>query len=124
MKKRLLADIAERVIWTFIQGAAATLMLSGFLDIEAWKAAAVGGVAAVLALVKGTAASQIGSPISAATLPKTLETTGTLATDVVGEVSEVVDEAVDDAMTILDKIEDKAAKSPTKPKRTIRKKAT
>jgi hypothetical protein len=119
MKKRLLLDIAERVFWTFIQGASATLLLSGFLDTEAWKAACVGGVAAVLALVKGTAASQVGSPISAATLPKTLESTGTLATDVVSEVADVVEGAADDAMAILDEIEDKAAK----PKRAPRKKA-
>ncbi len=122
MKKRLLLDIAERVIWTFIQGATATLLLSGFLDTAAWKAACVGGVAAVLALVKGTAASKMGSPISAATLPKTVETTGTLATEVVGQVTEVVEGAADEALKILDEIEDKAAQPP-KPKRAPRKKA-
>ena len=70
MKRRLILDIAERVAWTFIQGAVSTLLLSGFLDTAAWKAAVVGGVAAVLALIKGTAASHVGSPATAATLPK------------------------------------------------------
>lgn len=69
MNRRLILDILERVGWTFIQGATSTLILSGFLEVDAWKAAAVGGVAAVLAFVKGLAASKVGSPISAATLP-------------------------------------------------------
>lgn len=69
MTKKLFIDIAERSVWTFIQGATSVLLLSGFLDTAAWKAAVVGGVAAVLALVKGTAASRIGSPATAATLP-------------------------------------------------------
>lgn len=116
MKRRLLIDIAERIFWTFIEGASATLLLSGFLNVAAWKASVVGGVAAVLALVKGTAASKVGSPITAATLPRTMESSGTLATDVVAGVSEAVEGVADDAMKILDDIEDQAVPKVRRPK--------
>jgi hypothetical protein len=96
MTRRLFLDILERVFWTFIQGAASTLLLSDFLGIEAWKAAAVGGAAAVLALIKGIAASRMGDPGSGATLPAIVTTAGTVTGTVVGTTGEVVGEIVGD----------------------------
>ena len=63
-------DAAERVGWTFLQGALATGSLEQLAtgDLDAWRAAAVGGVAAVLALVKAIAARRVGDVHSAATL--------------------------------------------------------
>lgn len=116
MNRRLFIDIAERVFWTFLQGASSTLILTGFLEIEAWKAAIVGGVAAVLALVKGIAASKVGSPVSAATLPSLTEAVAIVSGQVsgqvmdstgaiVGEVSGTVEGAVEEAMALLDSID-------------------
>lgn len=86
MKKRLIYDMAERVIWTFIQGTSSTLLLSGFLGISAWKAGVIGGGAAVLAMVKGVAAVHVGNPATAATLPATVEAVATVAGSLTGQV--------------------------------------
>lgn len=102
MTKRLLLDILERTFWTFIQGTSSTLLLAGFLGIDAWKAAIVGGLAAVIAMVKGIAASRLGEVGTAATLPGVVApvgtvvgtvttTTGRVVGDVVGTVSEILD---------------------------------
>jgi len=64
-----LLDMAERVIWTFVQAFAATLVLSSQLDMSTLKAAGLAGIAAVLAVIKALAASQIGQKGTAATLP-------------------------------------------------------
>jgi hypothetical protein len=80
MRKRYLRDVLERVAWTFLQAFAATLIASGFFsvdnvtDLSILQKAGVAGVAAVLSLLKGVVASQIGSPYTAATLPATAET--------------------------------------------------
>lgn len=94
MRKRLLLDIAERVAWTFIQGAAATLLLSGFLNIAAWKAAAIGGVAACLSMLKGLAASRLGVLGTASTLPAAAVATGEVVGEVVGTVVDTAGEVV------------------------------
>lgn len=92
MNRRLFLDIVERVGWTFLQGATSTLILADFLEVDAWKAAAVGGLAAVLAFVKGLAASRVGSPLSAATLPALPPSTSVVVGQVLGPVGEKVGE--------------------------------
>lgn len=92
MNRRLILDIVERVGWTFIEGATSTLILADFLEVDTWKAAVVGGLAAVLAFVKGLAASKVGSPISAATLPALPPSTSVVVGQVLGPVGEVVGE--------------------------------
>ena len=65
-------DLAERVIWTFLGGTAAMVVAAGpadMLDASFWKAAGVGGLAAVVTLVKGLAARKIGAKNSASTAP-------------------------------------------------------
>lgn len=63
-------DAAERVGWTFLQGSLATGSLEQLAtgDLDAWRAASVGGIAAVLALLKAIAARRMGDHHSAATL--------------------------------------------------------
>lgn len=85
MRRRLVLDIGERAGWTFVQGATSTLLLQGFLGVAAWKAAVVGGVAALIAALKGLAATKVGAP-SAATLPAALEATGAVVGSVTGTV--------------------------------------
>lgn len=63
----LLLDVAERTFWTFLQAAAAVLIVEQDWTIDIVKIAATAGVIAVL---KGIVASQIGVKNSAATLPK------------------------------------------------------
>lgn len=66
-KKRFYFDLIERTVWTFIQALVGTwLALGADLNLDVLKAAAI---AAGLAVVKGVAATQIGSPDTAATLP-------------------------------------------------------
>ena len=58
-------NVAERVAWTFVQGALSIPFLDAFnmLDANLWKAMAAGGVAAALSLVKNMAAEQLqGTP--------------------------------------------------------------
>jgi hypothetical protein len=72
---RYARDLAERVLWTFLQAFAAALIAGGVLDVanvrdvSAWQAAALGGVAAVLSLVKGLVAKFAGQSDSASTAP-------------------------------------------------------
>lgn len=49
-------DLAERVVATFLQAFVGGLVLTSPFDISMWQAAAVGGVGAALALVKGIVA--------------------------------------------------------------------
>lgn len=60
-----LKDLAERVIWTFVQSASAALILAGFTSLDPLQAAAIGGVTAVLSVLKGAAAfrlNELGTP--------------------------------------------------------------
>lgn len=60
-------DLLERVGWTFAQTAGGVILVSQGFGADVWKAAAVaGGLSAVKCLV----AFRVGSPESAATLPK------------------------------------------------------
>lgn len=65
-------DLAERVIWSFLGGTVAVLVAAGpadMLHVGFWKAASVGGLTAVVALVKGLAARGLGAKNSASTAP-------------------------------------------------------
>jgi len=65
-------DLAERVIWTFLGGTIAVVVAAGPADVlhaSFWQAAATGGVAAVVSLVKGLAARGFGAKNSASTVP-------------------------------------------------------
>lgn len=50
-------DIIERTIWTFAQAFLATFAVS---DLSTVKSAAIAGVAAALAVVKGAAKAKVG----------------------------------------------------------------
>ncbi len=62
-------DLAERVFWTFVQAFLAPLSVTMILggDVTALRAALYGGAAAVLSLLKGVAASKVGTPGTAST---------------------------------------------------------
>lgn len=63
-------DLAERVVATFLQVFVGGLVLTTPFDLHMWQAAALGGVAAALSLVKGLAAKVFGDPNSASLSPK------------------------------------------------------
>ncbi len=59
----LLRDLAERVLWTFVETFLGVLVVDQALldgDLGAVKVAAAAGAAAVAAVVKGYAASKVG----------------------------------------------------------------
>jgi hypothetical protein len=63
-------DLAERVIWTFLGGTMAVIVAAGPADMfhaSFWQAAAAGGFAAVVSLVKGLGAHYVGDSNSAST---------------------------------------------------------
>ena len=70
MDRDWIKDATERVAWTFVQGALGTVSAEAIAtgDPSALRAAAIGGLAAVLSLVKAIAAKRMGDPHSAATL--------------------------------------------------------
>jgi hypothetical protein len=66
-------DLAERIIWSFLGGTVAVIVAAGPADMfnaSFWQAAATGGVAAVVSLVKGLFARGIGASNSASTAPR------------------------------------------------------
>jgi len=62
-------DLAERVVWTFVQAFLGTLSAAPLvgLDVSMLKVAALAGAAAVLSFLKGVAASRLGTPGTAST---------------------------------------------------------
>lgn len=62
MSRAFLIDLAERVVFSFIGGALATLGAVGadITDLSLWQGAAIAGGTAVVALLKGLAAQWIG----------------------------------------------------------------
>lgn len=71
MNRRLAADIGERAAWTFVQAFLSVWVVSSWADmadVGLLRQATVAGVAAVLAVLKGAAASRVGDQ-TAATLP-------------------------------------------------------
>lgn len=76
MTRRLLLDVAERASLTFVQAFLSVWVVSSWADLTdvgLAQRAAVAGVAAALAVVKGVAASRVGDPASAALLPRRAE---------------------------------------------------
>ena len=65
---KLLRDVAERAVMTFIQAFLSVFVVA---DLSTAKGAVIAGVAAALAVVKGFVASRIGD--STASLVKTTE---------------------------------------------------
>lgn len=62
-----LRDAGERIVATFVMAAGGVLVVEGFDD---WKvAASAGGLAAIGALLKAVAGTQVGNPESASVLP-------------------------------------------------------
>ena len=72
MNKAYLADLAERVAKTFVQGALASVGADQFtsIDLSLFQSAGLGGVAAVLALLTGIVAKYRGNPESASLLSR------------------------------------------------------
>lgn len=56
--KAWLKDAGERVIWTFLQGFAAALVLAEGLNIDTLQAAALAGMMAAMSAVKSIAANR------------------------------------------------------------------
>lgn len=71
MDKRLIIDIGERAALTFAQAFLAVILANaaGMTDVATLKAAALAGLAAALAVLKGAAASRLGEKGTAALLP-------------------------------------------------------
>ena len=70
LRRPWVRDTAERVAWTFTQGALSAVAVESLAagNPSAWTAALVGGAAAVLSLLKAVAARHVGDPDTAATL--------------------------------------------------------
>lgn len=66
-KKQLMLDIGERAVNTFWQAFVAIWLATG-LDLG-WETVRAGLFAGALAVIKGTVASKVGSPNTAALLP-------------------------------------------------------
>jgi hypothetical protein len=58
-------DLLERVVMTFLQGCIGSLVVADVANKTMWLAALGGGVAAVVSLVKGVLAKQVGNSDSA-----------------------------------------------------------
>lgn len=77
--KKIAYDIAERVVVTFLQTFGALLIADNWFTVDAVtdlsivQQAAIGGLGAVLSLIKGLIATQLGAN-TAALLPKKLDT--------------------------------------------------
>lgn len=68
----LVTDIAERALMTFVQAFLSVWIVSDWADlgdVDLAKKAAVAGLAAALAVLKGAVASRIGDKSSAALYP-------------------------------------------------------
>lgn len=102
MSRNLFLKILERFLWTFVQGATATLLLANFLDTEAWKAAAVGGVASVLSLIKSYAGTKMGDPSSPAWLPASVTAAGGVVGEVTGQVVSQTGEVLGEVTGVVD----------------------
>ena len=70
-RRQFYADLGERVLWTFVQGAAAEWAVTESLDSGSLKIALVAGL---VSLAKCLVATQIGAANTAATLPITTDT--------------------------------------------------
>lgn len=64
--RRFLLDAGERVVWTFLQAAAASFLVLGF----SWESLVVAATAGGLAVCKVIVASQVGDSSDAAAGPQ------------------------------------------------------
>jgi len=72
--KRFLRDAGERVLATFLEAAAGSVILSGALNLDVAKAAGLAGVLAALTVVKSLLARFLGDRESASVLPGPTDT--------------------------------------------------
>lgn len=73
MTRRLLLDVAERATLTFVQAFLSVWLVADWADltdVHLAQRAAVAGIAAALAVVKGFAAARVGNPGTASLLPR------------------------------------------------------
>lgn len=73
MTRRLLLDVAERATLTFVQAFLSVWLVADWADltdVRLAQRAAVAGIAAALAVVKGFAAARVGDPGTASLLPR------------------------------------------------------
>lgn len=73
MTRRLLLDVAERATLTFVQAFLSVWLVADWADltdVHLAQRAAVAGIAAALAVVKGFAAARVGDPGTASLLPR------------------------------------------------------
>jgi hypothetical protein len=78
-KRQLIVDTLERAVWTWVEAFLGLLIVANVWEttqagevvsvLEAAQVAAVAAIPAALAVVKGLAASLIGNPNSASTVP-------------------------------------------------------
>ena len=59
---KLVRDIGERMMWTFLQVFLATFVLT---DVSTFRSALIAGFGAALSLLKGYIASHVGQPTAA-----------------------------------------------------------
>lgn len=100
---RLIFDVAERTCWTFVQAFAGVMMGTDIFDwdVPVWQQAVASGVAAVLATLKGLAASRLGVLGTASTLPAAVAATGTVAGEVTGTVTDIAGEVVGEVTGVV-----------------------
>ena len=81
MTRQWVIDTIERAVFTFLQAFIAVMLATlpeDWLNVSAIRAAAVGGLAAALAVVKAAIASRVPSSVSPASLaPATTDTHST-----------------------------------------------
>ncbi len=73
MTRQLLLDVAERATLTFVQAFLGVWLVADWADltdVHLAQRAAVAGIAAALAVVKGFAAARVGDPGTASLLPR------------------------------------------------------
>lgn len=73
MTRRLLLDVAERATLTFVQAFLSVWLVADWADltdVHLAQRAAVAGIAAALAVIKGFAAARVGDPGTASLLPR------------------------------------------------------
>lgn len=63
-------DLAERTAATYVEAFLGLLLAGSIVDLSTARAAAVAAIPAALAVLKGTLSGFIGSPTSAAALPR------------------------------------------------------
>jgi hypothetical protein len=75
MRVKFLKDLAYRTAATYVETVAGLAAANGFnlLDLSAWKTAAVAGLPAAAAVIKGSLAKFVGNPDQASLVDTTKE---------------------------------------------------